>query len=80
MTVYGTTRAHLVHMCWPLLWGFHQMGCSFATSGTYALVGSLKGIMRVLKSQGSMLWWLHHPSRFTCVLVACISGGYHSLL
>ena len=25
------------------------------------------------------LWWLHHPSRFTCVLFACISGGYHSL-
>ena len=21
VTVYGTTQAHLVHMCWPLLWG-----------------------------------------------------------
>ena len=21
VTVYGTTHAHLVHMCWPLLWG-----------------------------------------------------------
>ena len=36
---YGTTHAHLVHMCWPLLWGLRQMGRSFATLGTYALVG-----------------------------------------
>ena len=26
VTMYGTTHAHLVHMCWPLLWGLHQMG------------------------------------------------------
>ena len=26
VTVYGTTHEHLVHMCWPLLWGLHQMG------------------------------------------------------
>ena len=75
LTVYGTTHAHLVHMCWPLLWGIHQMGHNFAACGTYALVWSLKWIMRVLNSQGSRLWWLHHPSRFTCVLFACISGG-----
>ena len=62
VTVYGTTDAHLVHMCWPLLWGLYQMGCSFATFGTYDLVGSLKWIMTVLNSQGSRLWWLHHPS------------------
>ena len=79
LTVYGTTHAHLVHMCWPLLWGLHQMGHSFATCSTYALGGSLKWIMRVLNSEGSRLWWLHHPSRFTRVLFACISGGYHSL-
>ena len=79
MTVCGTTHTHLVHMCWPLLWGIHQMGCNFDTCGAYALVGSLKVIMRVLNSQGSRLWWLHHPSRFTCVLFACISGGYHRL-
>ena len=48
VTVYGTTHAHLVHMYWPLLWGLHQMGRSFATFGTYALVGSLQWIMRVL--------------------------------
>ena len=52
MTMYGTTHAHLVHMCWPLLWGLRQMGRSFATFGTYALVGSLRWIMRVLNSQG----------------------------
>ena len=52
VTVYGTTHAHLVHMCWPLLWGLHQMGCSFATCGTYTLVGSIKWIMRVLNSEG----------------------------
>ena len=34
--MYGTTHAHLVHMCWPLLWALHQMGHSFATFGTYA--------------------------------------------
>ena len=39
VTVYGTTHAHLLRMSWPLLWGLHQMGCSFATCGTYALVG-----------------------------------------
>ena len=76
VTVHGATHAHL---CWPLLWGLHQMGYSFATFGTYARAGALKWIMRVLNSQGSRLWWLHHPSRFTCVLFACISGGYHSL-
>ena len=38
VTVYGTTHAHLVHMCWPLSWALHQMGHSFATFGTYALV------------------------------------------
>ena len=59
--------------------GLHQMGHSFATFGTSALVGSLKWIVRVLNSQGSRLWWLHHPSRFTCVLFAYISGGCHSL-
>ena len=47
VTMYGTTHTHLVHMCWPLLWGLHQMGCSFATFGTYALVGSLRWIMKV---------------------------------
>ena len=58
VTVYGTTHAHLVHMCWLLLWGLHQMGRSSATCGAYSLVGSLKWIMRVLNSQGSRLWWL----------------------
>ena len=62
VTVYGTTHAHLVHICWPLLWGLHQMGRNFATFGTYALLGSFKWIMRVLNSQGSRLWRLHHPS------------------
>ena len=62
LTMYGTTHAHSVHMCWPLLWGLHQMGSSFATYGTCALVGSFKWIMRVLNSTGWMLWWLHHPS------------------
>ena len=52
MTVYGTTHAHLVHMCWPLLWALHQMGHSFITLGTYALVGSLQWIMRALNPQG----------------------------
>ena len=42
-------------------------------------LGSLKWIMRVLNSQGSRLWWLHHPSCFTCVLFASINGGYHSI-
>ena len=42
LTVYGTTHAHLVHMCWPLSWALHQMGHKFATFGTYALVGSLR--------------------------------------
>ena len=52
-----------------LLWVVHQMGCNSATFGTYALVQSLKWIMRVLNSQGSRLWWLHDPSlqsRWTC--------------
>ena len=62
VTVYGTMHAPFVHMCWPLLWSLRQMGRSFATFGTYALVGSLKWTMRVLNSQGSRLWWLHHPS------------------
>ena len=29
VTMYGgdgTTHAHLMHMCWPLLWGLYQMG------------------------------------------------------
>ena len=51
VTVYGTTHAHLVHMCWPLLWGLHQMGRCFATFGTYALVGSLQWIMSLLNSR-----------------------------
>ena len=38
VTMYGTTHAHLVHMCWPLLWGLRQMGRSFATFGTYTQV------------------------------------------
>ena len=91
VTLYGTTHAHLMHMCWPRFWGFYQMGRSSATFGTYALVGSLKWIMRVLNSQGSRLWWLHHPSLQCCPtlppwlrnpkhwLFACISGGYHNL-
>ena len=80
VTVYGTNHPHLVHMCWPLLWGLlHQMGCSFATFGACAVVGSLKWIMRVLNSQGSRVWWLHHPSSFARVLFLCISRGYHSL-
>ena len=36
VTVCGTTHAHLVNMCWPLLWGLHQTGRSVATFGTYA--------------------------------------------
>ena len=58
VTVYGTTHAHLVHMYLPLLWGLRHVGRSFATSGTYTVVGSLQWIMRVLNSQGSRL----HPS------------------
>ena len=61
VTVYHS-HAHLVHMCWQLLWGLHQMGRRCATFGTYALVGSLKWIMRVLNSQSSRLRRLHHPS------------------
>ena len=94
VTASGTTHAH---MCWPLLWGLHQMGHSFATFGAYAPVGSVKWIMRALNSQGLRLWWLHHSCcmnhigrasmqkshqckrRFTCVLFACIGGGYHIL-
>ena len=45
-----------------LLWGLHQMGHRFAIFSTYALVGSLKWIMRALNSQGSRPWQLHHPS------------------
>ena len=41
VTVYGTTHAHLVHVCWPLLWSLRQMGRNFATLGIYALVASL---------------------------------------
>ena len=74
VTMCGTTHAHLVHMCWPLLWGLHQMGRNFATFATYALVGPLKWIMRVLNSSGLRVWWLHHPSRFTCVLLPCTSS------
>ena len=37
------------------------MGRSFATFSKYTLVGPLKWIMRVLNSQGSRLWRLHHP-------------------
>ena len=40
VTVYGTSHAHLVHMCWPLLWGLHQMGNNFATCSTYTLGGA----------------------------------------
>ena len=47
VTMYGTTHAHFVLVCWPLLWGLHQMGHSFATFGTCALVR-----MRMLNSQG----------------------------
>ena len=52
VTMYGTTHTHLVHMCWPLSWALHQMGHSFATFGRYALVGSLRWIMRAPNSQG----------------------------
>ena len=52
VTIYGTTHAHLVHMCRPLLWALHQMGHNFATFGTYTLVGSLHWIMRAPNSQG----------------------------
>ena len=51
------------------------MGRSVATCGIYTLVGSLQWIMRVLNSQGSRLWWLHHPSSFARVVFLCISGG-----
>ena len=40
VTLYGTTHTHLVHMCWPLLWGLRQKGRISATFGTYALVGA----------------------------------------
>ena len=30
VTIYGTTHTLLVLMCWPLLWGLHQMGHTFA--------------------------------------------------
>ena len=42
VTMYGTTHANLVHMCWPLSWALHRMGHSFAKFSTYALVGSLR--------------------------------------
>ena len=32
VVVYGTTYVQLVHMCWPLLWGRHQIGRSFGGS------------------------------------------------
>ena len=32
VVVYGTTYVQLVHMCWPLLWGLHQIGRSFGGS------------------------------------------------
>ena len=28
VTMYGTTHAHLVHMCWPLLWGLLLGQCN----------------------------------------------------
>ena len=82
--VYGATHAHVVNMCWPLLWGIHQMGCSFATFGTYTLVGSLKWIMRALNSQGLRLWWLHHSCCMNHIVNAKVASlvfcvAYHSL-
>ena len=38
-TMSGTAHAHFVLRCWPLLWGLHQMGHSFATFGKCAPVG-----------------------------------------
>ena len=52
VAVYGITHAHVVRMCWPLLWGIHQMGRTFATFGTHALLGSRKYII----TQGSRPW------------------------
>ena len=43
MTMYGTTHAHLVHMCWPLLLGLRQMGRSFVASHVFSLLASVEG-------------------------------------
>ena len=34
VTMYGTTDAHLVHMCWPLSWALYR---SFGSSITFVL-------------------------------------------
>ena len=98
VTVYGTTHAHLVHMCWPLLWGLHQMGHSFCHRW-YIRPGGVTQECSTLKDRGcggciTQVFRVagHYPhrfaipnagtahtARFTCVLFACISGGYHSL-
>ena len=54
VTVYCTTHAHLVHMCWPLSWALHQMGHSFATFGTYALVVCWMNHMGTASTQKSL--------------------------
>ena len=41
------------------VWALHQMGHSFATFGTYTLVGSLRWIMRAPNAQGQRLWRYH---------------------
>ena len=64
MTVYGTTHAHLVHMCGPMSWALHQMGHSFATFGTYTLVGSLRWVM----SHES--WVMRAPKGMPCTQCA----------
>ena len=52
VTMYGTTHAHLMHMCWPLSWALHLTGHNFATFGTYALVESL------VDHESAQLSWL----------------------
>ena len=57
--MYGTTHAHLVHMCWPLLWGLRQMGRSFATFGTVCYSRTQKFFTVPLDPQYHLCWMKH---------------------
>ena len=76
--VWYQSRTFGAHVL-PIVVGLHQMGCSFATCGTYTLVGSLKWIIRGQLSRLEAVVVVASPKSLTCVLFACISGGCHSL-
>ena len=77
VTMYGTTHAHLVHMCWPLSWALDQMGHSFATFGASKEVGGCpqsksKGCPQAKsKANRQKDWgvWLRYPPLQTPGLV-----------